>query len=154
MTQHEEDRALDVFSTALESYRRERQTVVGREAVRVALRAAFVDYEARAVPRERVARNEKPRPLLEQSKALVLAVCTSERAQVAVVCSFDRVSPGSGAVNARGILVGILSDAGLSPRDIAEGLGMSASTVGNLKTLRGERPAWEAKIARFRSLLG
>lgn len=151
MTEHEEARALDVFESALQAYQSQRTTCNGREALRVALRAAFVDYEARTKPAERVSRDNRPRPLLVRYRQPIGDICVANRAEVMAVCSFDRVSPGSSAMTARGILVGILSDAGLSPRDIAEGLGMSASTVANIKALRRSK-SWEDKIAAFAPL--
>lgn len=62
MTEHEEARALDVFESALRAYQSQRATCNGREALRVALRAAFVDYEARTKPAERVSRDTRPCP--------------------------------------------------------------------------------------------
>ena len=152
MTEHEESRALDVFEEALEAYRRQRCNCSGREAVRAALHAAFIDYEARTKPAERVSRDTRPRPLLVRYRQPIGDICAGHRVDVTVVCSFDRVSPGSSAMVARGVIVGILSDAGMSPRDIAEGLGMSASTVANIKALRRDRPAWETSIAAFAPL--
>lgn len=152
MTPHEEQRAFSVFETALEEYRRQHTTFNARDAMQVALRAAFVDYESRMMPAERVARVEKPRELLKQNRKLIDAVCADTGTRVFSVCSFDRAAGAE--VDARGILVGILTDAGLLPREIAEGLGMSASTVANLKTLRRDRAEWEPKILQFASLFG
>lgn len=152
MTPHEEQRAFGVFETALEAYRRQHTTFNARDAMQVALRAAFVDYESRMMPAERVARVENPRQLLKQNRKLIEAVCTDTGTRVFSVCSFDRAAGDE--VDARGIIVGILTDAGLSPREIADGIGMSASTVANLKTLRRERPEWEPKIIQFARLLG
>lgn len=152
MTDHEDQRAFGVFETALEAYRRQHATFNAREAMRTALRAAFVDYESRMMPAERVARVEKPRQLLKRNRALIDAVCADTGTRVFAVCSFDRAAGAE--VDARGIIVGILTDAGLLPREIAEGLGMSASTVANLKTLRRDRPEWETKIVQFTPLFG
>lgn len=152
MTPHEEQRAFSVFESALEAYRAQHTTFRARDAMQVALRAAFVDYESRMMPAERVARVEKPRQLLKQNRRLIETVCADTGTRVFAVCSFDRAHGAE--VDARGIIVGVLTDAGLTPREIADGIGMSASTVANLKTLRRDRPEWEIKIVKCASLLG
>lgn len=139
MQQFEEDRAWAVFETELRATR----------DPRAALRAALVDFESRLLPKERQRVAEAPiaRPLLERYRALVEAVCEEVGAKVDVVCSFDRA--GSAEVVARGVLVGVFTDAGARTRRISDGIGMSNSVVNNLKLLRRRRPDWEPLIARF-----
>ena len=151
-TQHEEDRAWTAFQTELESTRDPRS----------ALRAALVDLESRRIPdarhdgQARVAALAKASALLGRSHAMVDAVCADCGAKVATVCSLRAAGfgPGSHAiVEARGIIVWILVDAGYSSRQIMDGIGMSASSVAHLAKQRDRHPEWAAKAQRFAPML-
>lgn len=143
MQQFELDRAFEVFARELKDTRDPKQ----------ALRAAIVDFESRLLPqeRQRAATEAITRPLFQRHRALIEAVCLATRANLGLVCSYGR--SGSAEVDARGVLVGILSDSGLSARQIAEGIGMSNSVVNNCRSMRTSRPDWEPLIATYASLL-
>jgi hypothetical protein len=145
MNAFEENRAWEVF---------ERELGVTRNP-KSALRAALIDLESRRLPPERVrvACEERTRPLCEEQRRLVLAVCSALNVVPDRVCSYQRAL-GPAEVDARGVVVGILTDAGLSSRDISEGMGMSNSVVTNCRSMRVGHPAWEPLIVQFRSLMG
>jgi hypothetical protein len=144
MNQFEEQRAWEVFENELTTMR----------DPRAALRAAIVDFESRLLPegRQRVAMAEIARPLVDRHSKLIRSVCTATRADLDVTCSFGRAS--STEVDARGVLVALFSDRGLSSRQIAEGLGMSHSVVNNCRVMRKSCPDWEPLIARYAALMG
>jgi hypothetical protein len=144
-TPHEEQRAWERFEMEYLATKNARQ----------AFHAAVVDLASRETPATQAARassSEKPRLLLAHVKPMIEAICKDLGADIAVVCSFVRAQDQD--TDARGVIVGILTNAGFSPREIAEGIGMSASAVGNLKMMRRSRKHWEPKILKFTALLG
>jgi hypothetical protein len=137
MTDHEETRALEVFTRELTSTR----------DLRRALRAALIDLEARKFPaqRQRSGSQATPRPLLQGYRVAIDAVCSTLHANVSIVCSYDRAD-GEEA-DARGVIVGLLGDLGFSTRQISEGVGISNSAANNLRAQRPSRQDWESLIA-------
>jgi len=143
-TPHEEQRAWERFEMEYQATKDPRQ----------AFHAAVVDLASRETPATQQARassSDKPRLLFKHIKPMIEAICKDLGADITVVCSFVRAQDQN--TDARGVIVGILSNAGFSPREIADGLGMSASAVGNLKMMRKSRRHWEPKILRFTPLL-
>ena len=136
---HELDRACEYFARTLET------THDPREAMRVAL----IDFVSRLLPKERqrVASQPVSRPLFERHQPAIEHLCAELRASVHVVVSFSRATGAN--VDARGVLVAVLTDAGLSARQISDGIGISNSVVNNVRILRARRPDWEPLVARF-----
>jgi hypothetical protein len=143
VTSHEEERAWSVFQEELASTRNPR----------TALHAAFVDFEARAIPKdhaqlERFATTEKrPRPLLEANRAMIESICSFLEVDVEAVCAGGWASRK--VATARGVIVGILSDRGFLARAISDGTGIGMAVVQNCRAFRPKRPSWGPLIARF-----
>jgi hypothetical protein len=136
MTEHEEQRAWDVFRRELEALRNPR----------AALRAALIDYVGREAHGRRISANEvgKPTPSL---LPLVRQVCSFVNAEVGDVCSTGHATkPVS---KARVLIVSILSDGGMSAKKIADATGIGMSVVANCRGIRNRSPELEPIIAHL-----
>ena len=118
-----------------------------------ALHAALIDLDGRRVFDGRKEAAALPRPLLDKYRVVFTAVCERVGASTAITFSLDRAGPSRPEVTARGVVVGLLTDAGYTAREIADGTGIGRSVVANCKEFRCNRPQWVELISEFSSQL-